>query len=178
MDQPGFYSGFHCRPSQRLPSPTGMLSSFPASRTGRRERQGRPLLSVLRCEKGHSHLNSPSLSASSKVKLLNSKGRRQCLLQVQRVLACALITTRLLTSPGQLFLWKAGDFPLGFLSSPVSTHRISQAGPRPVCQTWLQRRRARCAKAGSPLCSVAAAECVLLSFYTLCVLPHCSSVFF
>lgn len=50
-----------------------------------------------------------------------------------------LITTRLLASPVQSFLLKAVDFSLAFLSSSISTYRISQSQPYRVCQTWLQR---------------------------------------
>ena len=43
---PTFYSRFHCRPTQLPPSPTCKFFSFPASHTGRWERQARPTLSV------------------------------------------------------------------------------------------------------------------------------------
>lgn len=52
-----------------------------------------------------------------------------------------LITIRLLASPVQSFLSKAVDFSLAFLSSSISTYRISQSQPYRVCQTWLQRKR-------------------------------------
>ena len=44
---PAFYSRFHCRPTQLPPSPTCKFFSFPASHTGRWERQARPTLSVV-----------------------------------------------------------------------------------------------------------------------------------
>ena len=43
---PAFYSRFHCRPTQLPPSSTCKFFSFPASHTGRWERQARPTLSV------------------------------------------------------------------------------------------------------------------------------------
>lgn len=48
-----------------------------------------------------------------------------------------LITIRQLASPVQSFLLKAGDFSLAFLSSSISTYRISRSQPYRVCQTWL-----------------------------------------
>lgn len=51
-----------------------------------------------------------------------------------------LITIRLLASPVQSFLWKAVDFSLAFLSSSISTYRISQSRPYRVYQTWLLRK--------------------------------------
>lgn len=48
-----------------------------------------------------------------------------------------LITIRQLASPVQSFLLKAEDFSLAFLSSSVSTYRISRSQPYRVCQTWL-----------------------------------------
>lgn len=49
--------------------------------------------------------------------------------------AC-LITIPLLASLVQSFLSKAEDFSLAFLSSSVSTYRISRSQPYRVCQTW------------------------------------------
>ena len=57
-----------------------------------------------------------------------------------------LITIRLLASPVQSFLWKAVDFSLAFLSSSVSTYRISRSQPYRVCQTWLRRKAERGAR--------------------------------
>lgn len=48
-----------------------------------------------------------------------------------------LITIRQLASLVQLFLLKAEDFSLAFLSSSTSTYRISRSQPYRVCQTWL-----------------------------------------
>lgn len=48
-----------------------------------------------------------------------------------------LITIRQLASLVQLFLLKAEDFSLVFLSSSTSTYRISRSQPYRVCQTWL-----------------------------------------
>lgn len=48
-----------------------------------------------------------------------------------------LITIRQLASLVQLFLLKAEDFSLAFLSSSISTYRISRSQPYRVCQTWL-----------------------------------------
>ena len=47
-----------------------------------------------------------------------------------------LITIHLLASPVRMFLWKAVDFSLAFLSSSISTYRISPSRPPcRVCQT-------------------------------------------
>lgn len=48
-----------------------------------------------------------------------------------------LITIHQLASLVQLFLLKAEDFSLAFLSSSISTYRISRSQPYRVCQTWL-----------------------------------------
>lgn len=58
-----------------------------------------------------------------------------------RIGGACLITIRLLASPVQSFLLKAVDFSLAFLSSSISTYRISQSQPYRVCQTWSQRKR-------------------------------------
>lgn len=87
--------------------------------------------------------------------------RRQCLWNVQYVLVVrASFVIQLLASPAQsLLLKKVVNFSLVFLSSLILTCRISQSQLHQVCQTWLQRSRARCKNEWSPTHSVAVSEC-------------------
>lgn len=75
-----------------------------------------------------------------------------------------LIKIRQLASPVQSFLLKAEDFSLAFLSSSISTYRISRSQPYRVCQTSLPegaagkkpRARLRKSHALSPLSALKA----------------------
>lgn len=62
-------------------------------------------------------------------------------MNVQCASAARVFMARLLAFPVQLFLLKAVDFSLAFLSSSVSTYWISQSQPCWVGQTWLLRKR-------------------------------------
>lgn len=54
-----------------------------------------------------------------------------------------LVGMHLLASPVLLFLLKAVDFSLVFLSSSISIYPISQSQPYRDCQTWLQRKQGK-----------------------------------
>lgn len=60
-----------------------------------------------------------------------------------------LIMICLLASPVQSFLLMAVSFSLAFLSSSISTYRISQSQPYRVGQTWLQRKQSKEARSES-----------------------------
>ena len=131
---PAFYSRFHCRPTQLPPSPTCKFFSFPASHTGRWERQewaylvsNSPLFDV---KKGSTVIFKldPTCLRLTKLTAKRTKIRRQCLRNVQCILAAhTSLQLACLLLLFNRFFWRQWIFLLRFcfLGSDLSNFSVS-----------------------------------------------------